>query len=204
MLEISNAEIGTWSTFHLNHRTLLYPMSGALAATLRAKILSRHPLLIRNCIQLVLKLGLGYLWVDRYCIDQSSYADKHDQIQKMDIIYANANLTILAAAGKDPSFGLPGFGGRSRKQQAQLQVGNHLIAATLPETQHSLSKTKRATRAWTYQEGLLSNRRLIFTVDQVAFECNSMHCRESVILPLDMMHTKDGMRFQRQAPGEFS
>lgn len=35
------------------------------------------------------------------------------------------------------------------------------------------------TRGWTYQEGLLSKRRIFFTDEQVYFECDARHCFES-------------------------
>jgi hypothetical protein len=36
------------------------------------------------------------------------------------------------------------------------------------------------TRGWTYQEAILSLRRLFFTDEQVYFECDSMSCREAL------------------------
>ena len=35
------------------------------------------------------------------------------------------------------------------------------------------------SRGWTYQEGLLSKRRIFFTEEQVYFECDASHCFES-------------------------
>jgi hypothetical protein len=66
------------------------------------------PKVINDAIEVTLKLGLQYLWIDRYCIDQSNKEDKHNTIQVMDLIYANARLTIIAAAGETPDHGLPG------------------------------------------------------------------------------------------------
>jgi hypothetical protein len=52
------------------------------------------------------------------------------------------------------------------------------------------------TRAWVYQEALFSTRRLIFTAHQVYFECNNMHCTETVAVPLLAFHTNDQRRFR--------
>lgn len=41
---------------------------------------------------------------------------------------------------------------------------------------------------------MLSRRRLVFTDDQVYFECNSMNCYESVSIPLDELHVKNKSR----------
>jgi hypothetical protein len=58
---------------------------------------------------------------------------------------------------------------------------------------------QQATRGWTYQEGLLSKRRLIF-INKYFFECNGMHCAESFSLPLDKMHDIEKKAFRKQVP----
>ncbi|KAI5456761.1 heterokaryon incompatibility protein-domain-containing protein [Mariannaea sp. PMI_226] len=105
-------------------------------------------------------LGFRYLWVDRYCINQSCPAAQ--QVHKMDLIYNNAELTIIAAAGKNAEYGLPGVSPR-RVVQPPARIGKHFLVG------------------WTYQEGLHSRRRLVFTYQQVYFECceirfNSSFC----------------------------
>lgn len=52
--------------------------------------------------------GMQYLWIDRYCIDQTNEAEKHDTTSNMDVIYQGAALTIVAGAGSGPSHGLAG------------------------------------------------------------------------------------------------
>jgi hypothetical protein len=42
------------------------------------------PKVINDSIVVTLTLQFHYLWVDRYCIDQSSSSDKIDQIRQMD------------------------------------------------------------------------------------------------------------------------
>ncbi|KAK4031316.1 hypothetical protein C8A01DRAFT_42220, partial [Parachaetomium inaequale] len=58
----------------------------------------------------VTKLGLKYLWVDRYCIPQNDPVARKAQIQQMGEIYSRSALTIIAAAGSSPEHGLPGEG----------------------------------------------------------------------------------------------
>ncbi|KAI0411713.1 heterokaryon incompatibility protein-domain-containing protein [Xylaria grammica] len=163
------------------------------------------PQLIKDSMETVLSLGFEYLWVDRYCIRQSDKQDKATQIRHMDAIYAGAELTIIAASGENPHYGLPGVSRKDRSPQPVLQVGHHRIVATLPHPSWLLRKSKWNTRGWTYQEGLLSRRRLLFFEQQVVYECNGMHCAESTAIPMKFMHSKRQRRFNDSVPpGSFS
>jgi hypothetical protein len=163
-------------------------------------IFSFCPKVIRDSTEVTLNLGFQYLWVDRYCINQSDDTDKHNQIRQMDLIYMNAQVTIIAAAGVDPHYGLPGVNGTLRKQQPFLKIGRHILAWTLPHPAVSVGQSKWATRGWTYQEGILSKRRLIFTDRQLLFECNGMHRTESVMVPLNAMTEKNTKVFRWDIP----
>jgi hypothetical protein len=108
----------------------------------------------------------------------------------MDAIYQGAELTIIAAAGKDENFGLPGVG-TPRTAQPVATIGDHLVISTMPNPHYTITASKWATRGWTYQEAVLSRRRLVFTETQTYFECNAMNCGESVLPNFDLVHTKD-------------
>lgn len=78
--------------------------------------LDQNPLLntITDSMKLVSLLGERYLWVDAVCIVQDDENAKAEQIAKMDLVYAGALLTIVAASGDTAAAGLPGvrcFGG---------------------------------------------------------------------------------------------
>ncbi|KAI8184546.1 Nitrogen assimilation transcription factor nit-4 [Colletotrichum sp. SAR 10_75] len=87
----------------------------------------------------------------------------------MHVIYRQAVFTIVAAAGSDSAFGLPGVSIRRRQTQAYADVGGRLLASALEPFTHSSKSIKRNTRAWTYQEGVFSVRQLIFDTHQVTF-----------------------------------
>ncbi|PMD16818.1 HET-domain-containing protein, partial [Hyaloscypha hepaticicola] len=140
--------------------------------------IQNEPKTISDAIHVTLKLGIRYLWIDRYCIDQSNKDEKHNTIRVMDLIYSNARLTIITTAGENPDYGLPGVRGTVRRVQPRLEVGEHCLVSTLPHPNMSVNNSTWASRGWTYQEGLLSKRRLVFTDHQILYECNGMHCAE--------------------------
>ncbi|KAK9422904.1 putative Heterokaryon incompatibility domain-containing protein [Seiridium unicorne] len=66
------------------------------------------PGIIHDSVAITLQLGLRYLWVDRYRINQTVATPKHDLIVNIDSIFNNVYLTIIAAAGADSETGNPG------------------------------------------------------------------------------------------------
>ncbi|KAK7183902.1 tol protein [Paraphaeosphaeria sporulosa] len=129
---------------------------------------------IEDAITVTLRLGLRYLWVDRYCIEQTSIMDKTLQIKQMGQIYASAHLTIIAAAGTDPTHGLPGVSQpRQVNETVAEQVGPVTLVQLNTPTASDFQQSMWATRAWTFQEGILSKRRLIFTPQAVLYICST-------------------------------
>lgn len=99
-------------------------------------------------------------------------------ISQMSQIYANAAITIIAATDGDTDMGLSGV---SRPRQPQRRVVIHDTALLeLPYGPEDLESSKWTSIGWTYQEGYLASRRLIFTKTQVLFLCNGMYAEESL------------------------
>jgi len=140
----------------------------------------RFPQTIEDAIRVCLKLGFEYIWIDRYCIDQSNYEDKHAQISQMDVIYSEASLVIVAAAGDDPTYGLPGVSAQARTPQQSIKLKDCILLQTFPEVHHELKASAWINRGWTLQEGYFGTRKLIFTAYQVIYICKHGHCNESV------------------------
>ncbi|RBR20145.1 uncharacterized protein FIESC28_05424 [Fusarium coffeatum] len=140
------------------------------------------PPTIRDAMVVTKKMGFHYLWVDRYCIpqDESKSKEKDDHIKQMDKIYRKAELTIVAAAGQGPEYGLPGVGSTPRIPQPSVQIGKHTLISTMTTPRFMIYSSPWYSRGWTYQEGICSRRRLLFTDEQVFFECQQMSCRETV------------------------
>ncbi|KAJ4286496.1 hypothetical protein N0V90_013196 [Kalmusia sp. IMI 367209] len=153
------------------------------------------PETIVDAVNLTQALGLRYLWIDRYCIDHSDRAEVKEQVTQMDLIYRHAYLTIIAAAGATPHYGLPGVGNRCRSPQLQGMVLGEKLVSTLPDPISEIKQAIWYHRGWTYQEGILSPRRLIFTDRQMYFECSGMYCCEALNFPLGDLHMDDGKQF---------
>lgn len=137
------------------------------------------PRTVSDSITVALALGFDFLWVDRYCIDQENPLEKHHQISSMDQIYSEASLTIIAAAGEGPYYGLPGVGATPRTPQRFAKIGNYLVAEMFLNLKASLRQSTWSSRAWTLQEGFLSKRRLIFDEHQVSYVCGRGYRAES-------------------------
>lgn len=129
------------------------------------------------------QLCLRYLWVDRFCIDQEDAQAKHFLISHMASIYQNAEFAIIAAAGLNAEHGLPGVGLTQRKPQPKVRVCEIVLASPLENCREN-----------SYQEGVLARKKIVFTENQVYWECGSMVTWEAIHLPLDLLHTKNKLR----------
>ncbi|KAM7210699.1 Heterokaryon incompatibility protein (HET) domain containing protein, partial [Rhypophila decipiens] len=158
---------------------------------------------IEDAMVVVRELGERYLWVDKYCIMQDSHDIKSAQIKEMDLIYSCAYATIIASAGSDASFGLPGVS-KERTQYPQVLHGRELeILPTRPSLSYAIADTAWITRGWTFQEVTLSRRCLFFTMNQVYFVCPTMDCCEAVEVgqKSTITPTKPRARDQPNPPG---
>ncbi|KAN0108817.1 HET domain containing protein [Hyaloscypha variabilis] len=109
------------------------------------------PATIRDAMTFCEKLGERYLWIDSLCIVQDT-TDKHEHMRSMEAIYRGAVLTLVVAAGSHADHGIPGF-------------------QSTPSFNASVNSSVWNSRAWTYQERLLSNRIIIFSNDEIYFQC---------------------------------
>lgn len=142
------------------------------------------PPVVTDAIPVTSSLGFRYIWVDRYCVEQDDSYMKHERIMNMDSIYENAALTIIAATGQDGVLGLPGVSTYRETKADPYRHGNFSVTWLPPSPYVEIRDSPWSKRGWTYQEGILSRRRLVFTGHQVYFECRSMACCESLSIPL--------------------
>jgi hypothetical protein len=143
------------------------------------KLPDHLPQTIEDAITMVRSLHQNFLWVDSICIDQSDPQEKGTQIDMMDRIYGSAYATIIAVDSSDANTGLPGVNIETpRLPQLLVKFGENYLLSQLPKIADCLNATSSpwATRAWTFQEGLLSRRCILLTRYQAYFSCNTF-CR---------------------------
>lgn len=80
------------------------------------------PKTIGDTIRLLRTIGQRYLWIDRLSIIQNDQENKHLYISRMDTIFANAYLTVIAADGEDADFDLSGVGLGSRPRTCSQSI----------------------------------------------------------------------------------
>lgn len=143
------------------------------------------PRTIRDTIDLVRELGIRYLWVDSLCILQGDAELWELNASRMDTVYGHASLTICAADGQDAHCGLKAlhplpsrYEHHAKQYIERIKPDMQLMVAYPSETY--VSRSAWNTRAWTFQERVLSKRCLIFTEGRVYFQCRSATMSEDI------------------------
>jgi Heterokaryon incompatibility protein (HET) len=138
---------------------------------------------IRNAMQVVELLNERYLWADQLCIVQDDEEHKNKEILKMGAIFSNASITIIAADGVDADSGLKGLRGLSDSRHIDQKIFRLGKGKDLVEVQSrdgSYSRSLWFSRGWTFQELLLSQRRLIFEETGIRWECSQASWQEDL------------------------
>ncbi|KAK8135076.1 hypothetical protein PG984_007088 [Apiospora sp. TS-2023a] len=160
-----------------------------------------YPRVVMDAIKATTLLEMKYLWVDRYCIKQE---DKKQQILQMGRIYSHAQITLVAASGCDARYGLPGLGSIDRPGRDRQTLCGAIFQQGARHVSHFVKDSAWVTRGWTFQESILSRRRVLFTSSEMSFLCNSMHCAESWKAPLKEIEHMSTNPFQGLTLQQFS
>jgi hypothetical protein len=137
------------------------------------------PKTFQDAIIYCLKLGIEYLWIDTLCIMQDSPKDWQQQSAQMAGIYSNSYLTLSATAAIDSRVGC-----FSMSPSAPVQINSDLLGSAPPiYVREKLShwtnpirlnlkeRLPLLTRAWVFQERILSTRTLHFCDRELVWEC---------------------------------
>ncbi|KAK6950120.1 hypothetical protein Daesc_008446 [Daldinia eschscholtzii] len=145
---------------------------------------SKLPATFKDAVGFTRSLGIKYLWIDSICIIQHDKRDWHQQAGLMWDIYKHSYVTLAALYGNSSKSGL-----RSASMEDELvkvtefSTGNHrwpVYARALHYLQNSLEPdsdedvqklSPLLSRAWAYQERMISPRVLYFTKSEIIFQC---------------------------------
>jgi hypothetical protein len=160
------------------------------------------PRTFQDAIQVCRALRIRYLWIDSLCIMQDSWLDWRIESARMAEYYGHCFVCLAATQGSDSTAVLspPGYvsslkeiegtksGGTPFKLLASEYVDNFfhddddLISGEL--NSHRWPRPL-ATRAWAYQERVLSPRVAYFGSSEVLFECRNgsvCECQRSMAM----------------------
>ena len=179
LVDVETRKIVMYPSDGCDYIALSYVWGGVVQPSYKlGDVLPTIPATLEDAMVVTRHLGK---WADSLCIDQGDGAEKNTQIPLMSAIYTGAWATIFNIAGQSAQSGLPRVGTLEGViPQLSCEVGEKLLLSLMPPLRAQLSRSLWNTRAWTFQEGLLSPRRLFFTDHQVYFECNLVQCCESI------------------------
>lgn len=139
-----------------------------------------------DAIHITQSLGVSYLWIDSLCILQDSEEDWTEEAAAMARIYTNSYCTIAAAEADDCHEGC--YATRNPLEFAPCRIaGTDKDDSLYAHWRHSpagsiedLERTSTLfTRAWIFQERMLSPRVLYFGKEGIAFNYRRIFASET-------------------------
>lgn len=154
----------------------------------------------RDAVLLTRRFGIEYIWIDSLCIVQDDNNDWKVESAKMATIYCNAHLTMAATQSSNgtgglytatPDFEVSGVSSSGEKYSLffREKIDHHIeysngtgkLPGQTDDREHSgrstIARHPLLTRAWVFQERLLSTRVLHFGPHELFFECRtSIEC----------------------------
>lgn len=151
----------------------------------------KAPATVEDAITAVKDLGERYLWTDLYCINQSDPTECREQIRGMDGVYESALLTICAISSSSSTAGIEGI---SKPWQPVHQITTRIQSGYLQITgnlyfSNDLKDSIWRTRAWTFQECKLANRKLCFGAHGLFMWCSEELFHHAIADPNPDHHT---------------
>ena len=189
---VLTSDIGTQ-----NYATLSYSWGNRASVLLtkdtleafQARIVTETlPKTIQHAIKVCRGLQVKYLWVDALCIIQGNSKDFASEVSQMGSIYAKSLLTIVASNAVDCSLGC--FEERQPLQVEDCQIlddGENTVffaGTDHDNSYHYLRDRHLDTRAWVYQERMMSPRTVHFCGSEIVWECRErLTCQRCAVSP---------------------
>ncbi|KAH7083079.1 heterokaryon incompatibility protein-domain-containing protein, partial [Paraphoma chrysanthemicola] len=165
--------------------------ASSLEARKREIRMTDLPQTIRDAVLITRRLGIRYLWVDALCIlqgsDAQAKADWEQESSEMADICGSAVLTIAAASARSVHEGI--FQNRKPPEEQvviKFSEENNGSLDSPVYIQHNpvfrdCIDEPLYHRGWTLQERMLSPRVVVFTRDQLVWNCQTQNMTESGI-----------------------
>lgn len=148
-------------------------------------------IVFQNAVTVCRRMEIDFLWIDSLCIIQDSDQDWEIESSKMCEYYEHAHFTISAACS--PNGNVPFLTRRDEKwlpHEFHLidRRGNDRVFRARQCAGSSISQPIEdagtlATRAWVWQEAILSTRLLSFTSSELIWECKETALAEDGGVP---------------------
>ena len=144
----------------------------------------------RDAVIATISLGVEYLWIDALCILQDSKTDWQIESMKMDQYYRNSYVTICVDAAVSSNDGF--LSHRSPSPFDSLHMKQQIPSGSIENLflsrpvygyfgvgrrevvnlwYNNVEMSPLASRAWAFQERLLSPRKIHYGQDQIFWEC---------------------------------
>ncbi|TGO43108.1 hypothetical protein BHYA_0003g00620 [Botrytis hyacinthi] len=128
---------------------------------------------IQHAMFLTSVISERYLWADALCIPHANEELRAEELNMMGAIYDNAVVTIIAADG-DAQDGLRGLEGVSQSRDINQSIipfrDEQLIVSNTEDSDLSNGGDYHS-RGWTFQEYVMSKRKIIFKDKELHWEC---------------------------------
>lgn len=186
-----------------------FTLPSNLASQLRRIPWTSLPRTFQDAVDLTRRLGLRFLWIDCVCIVQDD-PDEYDwEVSRMFHVYHNARLTLAAQQGRTPGEGIYSKSTPEREtyitlpqevasrlaeedcrfdsQAAIKMVGlqtDYVCPTYSRNFERKYDSAPLFTRAWVFQERLVSPRVLVFAASDLAWECKTTttcECRREAL-----------------------
>ena len=155
--------------------------------------ISRLTKTFREAMEMTVRLGIRYIWIDSLCIIQNSIADEDWRIESrlMGEVYQNALCNLGATKAKDGNDGLFSermlFNIRPCVIESNWYDSKYLPApkkmplnlTTSSQWDKNSERSRLLKRAWVVQEQTLSQRMLHYGEDQMSWECLQLKTDET-------------------------
>ncbi|KAF5571126.1 hypothetical protein FPHYL_642 [Fusarium phyllophilum] len=160
------------------------------------RVVKMLPNTIKDAITLTRRLGCRYLWVDALCLLQNDTNDLERGVNVMDLVYERAWLTVVAACGHDANARLPGVQEGTRDGSCNvLEIVPGVEMGIVTGLDGLLKRSVYGSRAWTFQEQVLSRRVLYFIDNKVFFRCRAAEHAEHFVDDLSQNLADSTSRF---------